>query len=395
MSDGTDAPTRAPARRLDAVQVLRAVAAGMVVLLHAQAVFALQGEARGLWMPQFTALPLGAGVDLFFVISGFIIVYASEGLFGADGGGLVFLRRRLLRVVPLYWFALSLRLAVLLAGAAAGTMAAPGFAAVATSYLFIPFDALGYGPRYPFPILDLGWTLNYEVMFYVLFACGIAVARSISRGGRETAGLLVVGVLAAAVVAAWCRPPAIDQVWFWFQPIVLEFAAGIGLALLFQRGVRLGRVTAGLLCGLGVLVWATIDVAWFDPMSGPAQYGWPRALIWGGGAALVFAGLVFGPFRFDHPVLRRLVGIGDASYALYLLHPFVFLAAKVILPALPLRAGLLWPLTVLMVAVSVLATLAFHRRAEAPAIRWLQRNPPDAILRRFVRRAAPASLDPR
>ena len=365
--------------RLDGLQIMRAAAAVMVVLLHAELLVALQAEARGLAMPRLTALPLGAGVDLFFVISGFVIVYASEPLFGAPGGAATFLRRRLLRIVPLYWFALALRLAVLLAFAAAGHAAAPSLADVATSYLFIPFDTRGFGPDYPFPILDLGWTLNYEMLFYLVFAGAMALAAraapSMTATARERAALAAVAVLAVGVVLAWLWPPALDQLRFWLRPIVLEFAAGVGLALLFRRGVRLGRAGGVLLCGLGLAVWATVDLSGFAGSDGPGNYGWARTLVWGGGAVLVVAGLVLGELRCDAPLLRPIARVGDASYALYLLHPFVFLAAKAILPRLPLGAGLLWPVALLLVAVSIAATAAFHRRVERPVLRWLQGGP--------------------
>ena len=386
---GLDRNAQGRHHRLDGVQILRAVAAVMVVLLHAGFLLATQGEARGLAMPRFTALPLAAGVDLFFVISGFIIVYASEPLFGAAGGAATFLRRRLLRIVPLYWFALSLRLAFLLAGAAFGQAAAPSLADVAASYLFIPFDTRGFGPDYPFPILDLGWTLNYEMMFYLVFAGAmVLVSRAAPRAPagpptartaalRETAALAALSVLVVGVLLAWLRPPAFDPLRFWLRPLVLEFAAGIALALLFRRGVRLGAASGLLLCGLGVAVWATIDIAWFVTVDAPGAYGWARTLIWGGGAVLIVAGMVFGGFRFDHAIGRRIARIGDASYALYLLHPFVFLGAKAILPRLPLGAGLLWPLTLLLVVVSIAATEAFHRRVERPVLRWLQGRPRD------------------
>ncbi|TXM75396.1 acyltransferase [Methylobacterium sp. WL12] len=365
--------------RLDGLQFLRAAAAVMVVLLHAELLVSLQAEARGLAMPRLTALPLGAGVDLFFVISGFVIVYASEPLFGAPGGAATFLRRRLLRIVPLYWFALALRLAVLLAFAAAGHAAAPSLADVATSYLFVPFDTRGFGPDYPFPILDLGWTLNYEMLFYLVFAGAMALAArttpSMTATARERAALAAVAVLAGGVALAWLWPPALDQLRFWLRPIVLEFAAGVGLALLFRRGVRLGRAGGVLLCGLGLAVWATIDLSGFAGSDAPGNYGWARTLVWGGGAVLVVAGVVLGDLRFDAPPFRAIARIGDASYALYLLHPFVFLAAKAILPRLPLGAGLLWPLALLLVAVSVAATEVFHRRVERPVLRWLQGGP--------------------
>ena len=380
-----DRPAPGRLHRLDGVQILRAVAAVMVVLLHAELLLALQAEARGLAMPRFAALPLGAGVDLFFVISGFIIVYASEPLFGAPGGAARFLKRRLLRIVPLYWFALTLRLVVLLAAAAAGQAAAPSLADVATSYLFIPFDTRGFGPDYPFPILDLGWTLNYEMLFYLVFAGAMALAARArpmaamtNATARERAALAAVAVLAIGVLLAWLRPPSLDPLRFWLRPIVLEFAAGIGLALLFRRGVRLGGAGGLLAGGLGIAVWATLGLSDLVASDAPGNYGWARTLIWGGGAVLVVAGVVLGDLRFDRAAFRPLARIGDASYALYLLHPFVFLAAKAVLPRLPLSAGLLWPLTLLLVAVSIAATEAFHRSVERPVLRWLQGRPRDA-----------------
>jgi len=118
--------------------------------------------------PPLSFLPLGAGVDLFFVISGFIIVYASEPLFGKANAA-EFLRRRTLRIVPLYWLALTMRLALLAVAARAGMKAFPDGAMIAASYFFIPYDCQGFGPDYPFPILDLGWSLNYEIFFYLLW----------------------------------------------------------------------------------------------------------------------------------------------------------------------------------------------------------------------------------
>ncbi|WP_425648562.1 acyltransferase family protein [Agrobacterium radiobacter] len=104
MKNFKEAPA-AGAQRLDVLQVMRAVAATMIVALHADVNW------------QFTLFPLhllrlGGGVDLFFVISGFVIVYASRPYFAAPDGRSAFLLRRFLRIVPLYWFVLTLRLAM-------------------------------------------------------------------------------------------------------------------------------------------------------------------------------------------------------------------------------------------------------------------------------------------
>ena len=81
------------------------------------------------------------------------------------------MRRRLIRIVPLYWTALTLRVLVLTAGVLLGAKTFPYGTAIITSYLFIPYNAMGFGPRYPFPILDLGWTLNYEMFFTSCSRC--------------------------------------------------------------------------------------------------------------------------------------------------------------------------------------------------------------------------------
>ena len=84
--------------RLLSLQMLRAVAAAMIVVLHAESLVALYAEAHSYRFSPIEAFPLGAGVDLFFVISGFVIVYASSELFTVTGGVREFMSRRLIRI---------------------------------------------------------------------------------------------------------------------------------------------------------------------------------------------------------------------------------------------------------------------------------------------------------
>ena len=120
------------------------------------------------------AFPWLAGVDIFFVISGFIMVYASSRWFGSAQSPRVFLAHRIARIVPLYWATTMLYLAVVLFAPALlnSEYLAPGF--VISSFLFIPAarpDGLVQ------PLYSLGWTLNYEMFFYALFAIAIAFPR--------------------------------------------------------------------------------------------------------------------------------------------------------------------------------------------------------------------------
>lgn len=355
----------AGSERLLALQALRAVAATMIVVLHAEELVLNHSAAHSLPFSPFRYLPLGVGVDLFFVISGFVIVFASRKLFSAPGGRLEFMRRRLIRIVPLYWTALTLRILVLAAGVMLGAKTFPSWEAIAASYLFIPFDAMGFGPQYPFPVLDLGWTLNYEMFFYFLFALFIVFR-------RETAVLAVASCLLGGVVLATIFPPDSVALHFWFRPITLEFAMGAIIALLLMRGVVLGRATRITMIAAGLLIWL-VPVSWFADMSGPGFYTLPRLAIWGVGAVLIVAAAVMGPTTFRSVWSRTLVALGDSSYALYLLHPFVFVLIKAVLVKVTIPQLLCWPAVFMIAALAITAAALFHRFAEDPVILFLRK----------------------
>ena len=152
-----------------AIQVLRALAATAVVCAHFQMDLGRLLNARDA-LPDLT---LGhAGVDLFFVISGFVMVYASEPMFGRAGGSWQFMTRRLIRIVPVYWLASTLYLVM--------ALAIPVFeksystASVVASYLFIPWPRLDGIMQ---PLVGQGWTLNYEMFFYAIFAMAVSAPR--------------------------------------------------------------------------------------------------------------------------------------------------------------------------------------------------------------------------
>ena len=172
MRQDTAIPGERGGRSLQGLQVLRAVAA-LGVVFHHLPIF-LEGKLglTGVVPP----LLLGAaGVDLFFVISGFIMVYSSEPLFGRPHAPRVFLLRRLSRIVPLYWAATSFLLGYLLLVGVAFVRVNLPWDVILTSYAFIPF------PRRDglmMPVLNVGWTLNYEMFFYLVFAAAILLPRA-------------------------------------------------------------------------------------------------------------------------------------------------------------------------------------------------------------------------
>ena len=183
------APRQIDTSRLGMVQALRAIAALTVVFGHAQteALSLVAAKAGGL--STFLVDKTGAGVDLFFVISGFVMVHASQRLFGEAGAAKTFLLRRLFRIVPLYWAVTTLFLLAMLATPALLSSDAPTLVEIVKSYLFVPYAKAGAEMMQP--VYKLGWTLNYEMFFYGLF--GLVIWMPLDRAVAGLAALLEVG----------------------------------------------------------------------------------------------------------------------------------------------------------------------------------------------------------
>ena len=348
------------------VQILRAVAALMVVWHHARHESGLlAARGAGPDLDPATLLPWWGGVDLFFVISGLVIVLAGGRLSGQPGGRARFLAHRVARVAPLYWLVSAAYLALALArpdllGEAAALIGDPG--ALLAGFLFWP-AARPDGTIQP--VYGLGWTLNYEAFFYVLFAAGLGFGR---RGAVAWLVLALAGLVAAGALVPGLPVP----LRFWSNPIVLEFAAGAGLALAYRGGFRPALPVRVALAALGIL-GLTLAARLLAGL-GEAD-GFLRPLLVGGPAVLLVAA-VLGPGRNAARVaglpapVRALVALGDASYALYLVHPF---ALRLVREGL-LRLGLApvlhpWGGMVLMLAGSVAASVLVHRLVERPLTR--------------------------
>lgn len=257
--------------QLYGIQVLRALAALMVAIHHVQADAAFLAARAGTDFTPSRALPWTAGVDLFFVISGFIMVHSSAGLFDRPDGARLFVARRIARIVPLYWAATTLFLAVLLASPALVNSGTPSPAQIAASYLFWPMaNAAGEWQ----PIYSLGWTLNYEMLFYALFGAALLAP------GRLVVPL-VCAALAGLVAAQALSGPLPLPFGFWGQPIVLEFAAGMAVGLLRRKGLRLDGRLRWLMAaaGIALFVIASGD-GWARPPGAPSRCAGRRRCCW-------------------------------------------------------------------------------------------------------------------
>jgi exopolysaccharide production protein ExoZ len=321
---------------LNNIQLLRAVAAYGVVFFHLS------------WLNPRLLMPFGNvtvhGVDLFFVISGFIMVHIARRDDPRPGE---FMRNRVIRIVPLYWALTVALFALALIGP--GLLGARGgdWSGLIRSLLFIGYvNTDGVVQPLVFP----GWTLNYEMLFYALFAASLAMRGIAAR----------VGVLSAVLIALMVGGALLDVedpvARFYTSPRLFEFVLGMVLGLVQPR-IR-GSVSAGAaagLAGIGLIVAAELmwGGRWQALAIGPAC-----ALIVYAALALEAAGRVVRN--------RFLLLLGAASYSLYLTHAFVLVPFNVGARGLGLTQGaaLAAVVTTALVAVTgvaILVHLGFER----------------------------------
>lgn len=345
---------------LTQVQVLRALAATSVALRHAQHDAASLELEAGRTFQAWNPIPWSAGVDVFFVISGLIMVHTSRQLFAKTGGARLFLSRRLARIVPLYWAVTTLYLAVALLAPSFLNQDYINFRFVIESYFFIPAARPDGVVQ---PVYELGWTLNYEMLFYVLFTAAILLPMRWAVTVLLTA---LVGMVLAGRLAAPLREPFA----FWTNPIILEFAFGVTIGIMCASGLRpSGFIRACVAAtGLAALMLAAAFPDISIGLSRPVVYGIPASLIvWS--AALAPAEL-----RHESLAARWGAGVGDASYALYLLHPFVIRATRIFF----WRTGLIlvlgpWAFIASALVITFGVALITYRMFEKPLTRRARR----------------------
>ncbi len=322
------------------IQILRFVAATAVVVFHAIATGKVYLASPG-DTTLFKVFEYGHyGVDLFFVISGFIIYYATER---SNPSPLQFLRRRVERIIPVYWFLtlLAVAIALLVPQALRGT---DWFELhrIVTSLLFVSF-ADG-----KLPLLYVGWSLEYEMFFYL--SVGLFLFR---KKDTWNAVLILFSIL---VIAGQIKTISelSGHYRFLMDPIILEFAFGVLAAQIFcgKKLALPGLIAVGCAC-LAVLV--------ADPLHRAFIIGLPSTLLVLGAAYLSRTRIAPSPFE---TVVAKL---GDASYSIYLIQVLT-------LPAAGKLAARLWPampldlFIVVGTAATVLAAYGLYLFIEKPAL---------------------------
>lgn len=321
------------------LQALRGVAAIMVVLFHTVNGLHISHEGAAIWRV-FTYWGQ-AGVDLFFVISGFVMVYAQARSPKTLG---VFLRGRAIRILPLYWLLTMTMVALLLA--------------VPQMFNAMRFDPLltltsltmtTWAVLRDFPVVYVGWTLEYEILFYLVFGLAMAV-----------------------MPLPWT-----------VVPVTAVFGLGMATGLLNDTGLEF---VFGMLIGLAALRWQRLPGAWLVLALGlsgfaatiPGDLAGARVVLWGVPAGLVVLALVFLPQTTN----RTMIWLGAASYSIYLVQVLAIPLALRLLRLLPGDGAALGftGQALAVTAFSVLAGALLYKLIEAPVT---------DLLGRMVRKGSP------
>ena len=360
------------------IQALRFVAAMLVVLAHSTA---MVNERMHLDMFKWRAG--WSGVDIFFVISGFVMAISSRTLLQRANGWKIFITRRLIRIVPLYWVATTLKLATIIALPALALDSPLELWNTIASYLFIPtFDDKSLLDA---PLLKVGWTLNYEMFFYAIFTLALFLGKSPLK--------FTAAIFAIAVAVNLFSTPSVPYAYGFLEPILMEFVMGMLVAKLCMRvnnmnanvntdlatGTRRGanNVIDTLLqyistTKVGAIIGALALVICFTIMFNCAEQPmWWRWAYWGLPSMIIVTVIALAEPALGKVMPKILATLGDSSYSLYLFHTFtvpllgtLMLKLKLAQPTLALAA---------CIVISPLVCLAIYAWFELPMTTRLKR----------------------
>jgi exopolysaccharide production protein ExoZ len=362
--DGRDAA----GLKLISIQYLRAVAAAVVVLSHAAN--SLLGHTSHLINLDYGAY----GVDIFFVVSGFVMYYTTFDTAMRPG---TFILKRLVRIVPLYFMLSTAMFALVILSPATFNKESADAGAYVESILFIPH----WNPRFHNfdPIIGQGWTLNYEMFFYLLFAASLFLKPRLNA----IAMTLVIGAL---VIVGRLYPVENPAFITYTSPLMLEFCLGMVVAASFvtpaKPGLRWPVVLMFMFGATTAYLYAFHAGFHGSEALRPLFVGLPCALLVLGLVAIERCGRL--------PYFAFLALLGDASYSLYLVHGFVLgfgrhLWKRFIMIDSVLSHALF---ITLILTASVATALLVYVRLELRVRRFLT-----AALRQFKARSSTAAAE--
>ncbi|HEY8085995.1 MAG TPA: acyltransferase [Methylophilaceae bacterium] len=343
---------------IESLQVLRGIAASAVVLHHTiRAVLLFSSERNDAASAHWLAEWLAIGVDIFFVISGFIMVYISTPYLEGKKPLNDFVMMRIIRIYPIYFTATFLLLTIqtvsfLLSSGVGFNLSLRRI--LSALVLFPSFNQKGLVQ----PVLGVGWTLSYEILFYITFYISICLAKKANLLIIIISTILISINITTNIIPEWNL--AINS--FLKNRIMFEFIFGCGIAMAYMKGLaqRLPVWPLFVLSVISLFLSLTAD--------GNADN---RFFLWGFPATM----LVFLFLQIDRRMRwpRFLVLLGEASYSIYIFHTLIlyFLLMPIIshlhIDSVThldkfLTISVVW---CLLIASTLLAHLVFERPLQA------------------------------
>ncbi|MEO6956632.1 MAG: acyltransferase [Antricoccus sp.] len=345
--------SRARRSSLGTLQLGRALAALAVVGFHADVILR---EPEYFGRDLVPALNAGdSGVNYFFVLSGFVLLIAHHKDFGRSTAWRVFAWKRFKRIYPTLWIVLSGALLIFILNPGLGKGPERHVGTVVSAFLTLP-------AQHDY-LLAPEWTLRHEFLFYLVFALALAAPRF---------GALIAGAwFTGSIIVSFTN--ADHLLWFAFSPFHLLFLGGLGAAFLYLRGFWRFARTALI---VGLILFAA---CWIAVVRGAADD--PRMIVLRGlGAVLIVFGAAVLETQGKIRVPKWMLFLGDASYAIYLVHfPVIFLGADI---AISLHHSVGYPGWLAVLVLFIVATLvgiAFHVVVERPLLRLLARWNPRSL----------------
>lgn len=329
---------------LISVQLLRGFAALLVVLHH------IAFKERTYEVSGFDWLHIGgSGVDLFFIISGFIMCYSTHD---KNISFSKFIALRFERILPLYWFFTTLALAVFIV-APHVVNSSGGTTSIVDSYLLIPTDN-----KY---LVQNGWTLSYEFYYYFIFSAFIFFIKD--RACRYYCVIFSLGVIATMGVAL---QPQESILKFIFSSWLYEFAMGVISFMIFKKNkINLNFGWVLLAIGLALLIYKNNHMELFSTLPGALSVGVP---MW-----FIFTGLISLESLFEkrtNGFINFGVLLGYSSYSLYLIHPFILSPVAMILKKIHLDKSYLFGVGMLIPAI--ISGVLGYLYLEKPMVKFIK-----------------------
>jgi len=338
-------------KNLNLVQVLRGVASLLVVFFHTTI------NSREIFGKDFCFnffLFGGAGVDIFFVLSGFIITYTCARSITHTDKLLPFLRRRFVRIFPTYWIIITIFILI--------QLVLPSF--YKTHYDFHTSNLVGTLFLLPGHTMVNGvsWTLSYELFFYLLFSIGFLLPnKKIAFVLSMLYALAIIGI----AIAGYSFEPGNKWPFLCTFPMNVEFFMGVLAAALIPR---IPQGSASPLLIIGVLLFLGGGI-FTDQNLQLLPNVFNRVIIFGIPSFFIIIGLVKMELSKHINVHNILLSLGEASYSLYLLHLPIIVACMRFIAKFDLRNNfILHTLLFLMIMIICCASILFFKWIEKPII---------------------------